>query len=222
MKGVMSLKKPFTAQGTRCTHFVSPVPQRIEKSEKLTINNQRPPQPLRIMILQNTQRLPALAHAGIAPRRTLLEIHQQTQRLLARHHQVDHALDHEYQMLHLPLAAFGVLFPRVEIQTRARRDVVAQDDLFARFVLGRYVAGRVRGEAVFAAPGEGREESAGCVGRVPFRGAQVAEETFACEPHAFVVGDGGCGAVGCGACGDGGPCRDGVKEGVVFGLLLGG
>ncbi len=67
----------------------------------------------------------------------------------------------------------------VEIEAGTAVVVVAQYDLFAGLVFRGYVVCGVGFDAVFAAPDEGGFEAGGCVGEVPFRGAEVAEEAVA-------------------------------------------
>lgn len=59
-------------------------------------------------------------------------------------------------------------------------DVVAQLDLLPGFVLGGDVLGGEAREPVFAAPDEGGLQAGDGGGEGPFRGAEVAEEAFAC------------------------------------------
>ena len=108
-------------------------------------------------------------------------------------------------MLDLPLAGLGVLFPRVEVQARTGVEIVAEENLLAGFVFDGDLLWGGCVDAEFSPPGEGAEEAGGGFGGRPFRGAEVPEEAFAREPHAFGVGDGGGGAVTGGGVGDVGP-----------------
>lgn len=137
-------------------------------------------EPLRVMILQDRQRLPALRHRRILALSTLLEIDQDRQRLLPGRHQVDGALEHEDEMLHLLLPPLRVLLVRVQVQAGSAFIVVAEDDLLARRVLFGYVVRRVALDVEFPAPDQGGSQAGDGVGFVPFRCAEVAKEALAC------------------------------------------
>ena len=141
------------------------------------------------MILQDRKRLPALTHRGVLAFPTLLEIDQDRERFLTRRDQVDAALEHEDEMLHLLFPPLCVLLVGVQVEAGSACVVVAEDDLFPRRVLFGYVVCRVALDVELAAPNEGGFEAVDCVGFVPFRGAEVAEEAFARQPEAFAVGE---------------------------------
>lgn len=102
---------------------------------QLTIRNQCPTKSLRVMVLENRNRLLALPDRRILPRLCLLEVNHQRQALLAWGHEVDHALEHEDQMLNLAIALFGVLSGWHEVETWSPIDVISENDLFSSFVL---------------------------------------------------------------------------------------
>jgi hypothetical protein len=77
-------------------------------------------------------------------------------------------------MLRLARADIGILSPRVEIMTWPTLLVKAQEDLFARLVLGRDVLPGQTLDAVVPAPGQGVKKTFGSLGFMPFRGAEVA------------------------------------------------
>ena len=139
------------------------------------------------MVLQDRKRLPALRHARVLPLATLFEIDQDREHLLPRRDQVDAALEHEYEVLHLPLASLCVLQMRVQVEAGPAGVIVAEDDLFARLVFFGYVICGVAFDFEFPAPDESGFEAGDCVGFVPFCCAEVAEEAFAGQPEAFAV-----------------------------------
>lgn len=93
------------------------------------------------MRLQNIQHLPPLPNTrgSVTPGLALLKINQQSQRLLARGHELDDALDHEDQVLRLAGADVRVLPSGVQVVAGPSFVVVAKQDLLARLVLGRDV-----------------------------------------------------------------------------------
>jgi hypothetical protein len=204
MKGVMSLKKPQTTQGTvdydqqsrlpanalNCPCWVVVPRNGGAGSLVLTVDDQSAAHPLRIVRLQDVQDLAALTDAG---RRvgTLLagdEVDEQRERLLARRQQVQHALDHEDKVLDLARAGLRVLPGRVEVVAGAAPLVVAQEDLLARLVLGADVlGGQLRLDAVVAPPRERVEQPSLRALFVPFSCAQVPEEALACQPKPLRV-----------------------------------
>lgn len=74
------------------------------------MGNQCPAQPLRVMVLQDTQHLSASADAGLAPGTAVPEIDQQRQRLLAGRRNVECPLQHVDQVFDLLRAVLRVLF----------------------------------------------------------------------------------------------------------------
>jgi len=152
---------------------------RVWERDQHTISNTSPPQPLRIMPLQDSHDLPSLRHARTPSTTRSLEINQQRRRLLPRIHHINDPIQHIHQMLNLPLALLRVLLARIEIQTRPRIVVVAQDHLFPRLVLGTDVFGRPGLDAVFFAPDQRVLKTSGRVGDVPGGCAEVAEKAFA-------------------------------------------
>ena len=151
------------------------------------------------MVLQDVHRLPALCDAGVLATAHLLEVDEERQGVLAGWHDIDGALQHVDQMMQLLRARFGVLFRRVQVETRAPFSVEAELDLLARFVLYRDVfrveafnALRTFTFAIFTAPHQGCPQSCHRGGEIPIGGAQVAQETVAGQPHALVIHDWGC------------------------------
>ena len=65
--------------------------------------------------MQDIQRLPPLPDARIAPTTALFKIDQQTKRLLPWHHQIYNTLEHEDQVLDLPVTLFRILLRRVQV-----------------------------------------------------------------------------------------------------------
>ena len=131
------------------------------------------------MALQDVEDLARLAHAGDFARRRALEVDDEAGVFLPGREHVHRAVEHEAEVVDLSVAHVGVLFGWVEVEAGAGGVVVGEDDLFARFVFrGDVVEGEGVG-AVFAAPGEGGLQAFQRGGRVPFRGAQVAEQAFA-------------------------------------------
>ena len=96
-----------------------------------TIRNQCSSQPLWIMVLQNIQSLPPLAYRSSLARLCVCKVDEQCQCLLPRHHQVDYALEHEHQMLDLPVTPQSVLFRWAHIMAWSCVDIVAQYELLA-------------------------------------------------------------------------------------------
>lgn len=143
------------------------------------MRNQRPPQPLRIMILQNMQHAPRNRQTGLPLGTTIPEIDQQRQRLLPGGRNIQRPLQHVHQMLHLLGPRLGVLVLREQVQARPALLVEAEQDLLPRGIFVRDIVGGEAGGAVFAPPDEGFLDAADGVGDVPFCCAQVAEETFA-------------------------------------------
>lgn len=216
----MSLKKVVTYHGTGHTdRHVSGSQKKRKKNVKKdavkgkgekgkirpTVRYTSPPQPLRIVTLQDRKDLLSLPDARIARVGAILEVDQQRARLLPGGHDVHDPLQHEDQMLDLPLALARVLAPGVEVEARAGGVVEAENDLLARLGLGGDVLGRDGVGAELAAPGERVEQAARGFGWGPVGGAEVAEQALAGEPHALGVCDGGLGRVAGGRDGDVGP-----------------
>ena len=117
-------------------------------------------QALRVVVLQDRERLPALRHGGVLPAlAALLEVDQDGEGFLTGGDEVDAALQHEDEVLHLPFAPFGVLSVRVQVEAGSAGVVVAEDDLLARLVLFGYVVGRQALDFEFPAPEQGRFEA---------------------------------------------------------------
>ena len=147
-------------------------------------------EPLRVVVLQDGERLPALRHGGVLALAALLEVDQDGQGFLAGRDEVDAALEHEDEVLHLLLAALCVLPVRVQVEAGPALVVVAPDDLLARLVLAGYVVGRVLLDLELAPPDQGALQARRRVGFVPLGRAQVAEQAFARQPEAFAVREG--------------------------------
>ena len=107
---------------------------------------------LRIMVLQYRKGLSALSHGRILAFAALLEIYQDGQRFLTGRDQVDAALEHEDEMLHLLFPPLCILPVRIQVQAGSAFVVVAEDDLLARLVLFGYVVCRVAFDFEFTAP----------------------------------------------------------------------
>ena len=120
------------------------------------------------MILQNRKRLSALSHGGVLAFPTLLEIDEDREGFLPRRDQVDAALKHEYEMLHLLFPPLRILPVRVQVEAGSAGVIVAEDDLFPRRVLFGYVVCRVAVNVELTAPDQGGFEPVDGVGFVPF------------------------------------------------------
>lgn len=126
-------------------------------------------EPFRVVILQNRERLPTLAHGWVLPAlAALLEVDQNGEGFLTGGDEVDAALEHEDQILHLPFTPLSVLSMRVEIEAWSAGVVVAEDDLLTRLVLFEYVVGRQALDLKFSAPDQSSFKARHCVGFVPF------------------------------------------------------
>jgi hypothetical protein len=95
------------------------------------------------VVLEDIERLSSLANGSVLARSRLVEIDQQGERFLIRHHQVDNPLQHEDEMVDLSVAMRGVLSRGTQVQTRPTVIIEAEDGLFSRLILDRDI---VRGE----------------------------------------------------------------------------
>ena len=105
-----------------------------------------------IMVLQYRKGLSALSHGRVLAFATLLEVDQDGQRFLTGRNQVDAALEHEDEMLHLLFPPLCILSVRIEVQAGSAFVVVAKDDLLARLVFFGYVVCCMAFDFEFAAP----------------------------------------------------------------------
>ena len=82
----------------------------------LTVCDQRPAEPLRVMVLKNIQYSSSSAYTRIAPGAGIAEVYQERQTLLARRRNLQCPLQHENQMLYLLGAVRGILLVRKQVQ----------------------------------------------------------------------------------------------------------
>lgn len=184
------------------------------------MSDQSPTQSLRVVSLEDTHDLPRRADARLASSTAIPKVDQERERFLPRGRNVQGALEHVDQVLHLLRVGLCVLVLRQQVQAGPTLLVEAQDDLLARCVLLGDVLGREGVGAELAAPDECVLEPFLGLCYVPFGRAEVPEETLAGEPHAFGRGEGFLlGALG-GRLGEFGPCLCCGEDFFVFLLLL--
>ena len=125
-------------------------------------------------------------------------------------------------MLDLAVTCFGILFCGVEIQAWSRKDVEAEKNLLACFVLGGDVVRSQFFKAIFSTPDQGIHKAGFGLFGIPFRCAKISEKAFAGQPSTFEIGERGFGAIQGRSCGNLGPRCDCGEEGGIFSKLLGG
>lgn len=185
------------------------------------LGDQRATEALRVVVLEDVEDGLCLAVRRYVAGSGAFEVDEEGGGLLASRSHVDNAVKHEAQMVDLAVGHFGVLLARAEVQARAGVVVVTKDDLLASLVLRRDVIVRECVRTVLPAPAERRLQTAKGVWSLPFRCTEIAQETFAGQPHALVVGYGRLRGVLGGARGQRLPLRDLREDRSILGLLLG-